>query len=76
MKIKQSQIVKSSYEKYNPFIHERERCMMCTHCLQFDGNFRMDKVGDVGLFSCMNCGCPMNAHREIVKDKLFSNVLY
>ena len=36
----------------------------------------MNKVRNIGLFECMNCGCPMNAHREIVKDKLFSQLLY
>ena len=61
---------------YNPFLHERQKCIACSECMQYEGNFRMNKIRNIGLFECMNCGCPMNAHREIVKDRLFSQLLY
>ena len=76
MKVKRSQVVKNKFTMYNPFLHERQRCIACSECLQYEGNFRMNKVKNIGLFQCMNCGCPMNAHRQIVKDRLFSQLLY
>ena len=49
---------------------------MCSDCELFEGNFRKNKVGKVDVFCCLNCRCPMNAHRVVVRDQLFSSLVY
>ncbi|CAD8137067.1 unnamed protein product [Paramecium octaurelia] len=61
----------------NLFQVERGPCRICsqkdTKCPFYRACFNIETFRGIELFSCLNCGCPMNSHVILQSDYNFSN---
>ncbi|KRX06499.1 hypothetical protein PPERSA_05112 [Pseudocohnilembus persalinus] len=64
-------------EYINLFGADRGRCNYCTFdkCQIYKASYNINNIQGTDVFSCLNCGCPMNSHQILEVQQTFSNDL-